>query len=127
MVEIQGLKIAGTMVALVLAMATVNTLAASAGIVVEVGANGVTTEDIKSVNDDINSPEPSGVGSQDPGFFGIATGMTQTFQQIFALTTSLHAILKGWGVPAVIANSAQIMVNFVIGLALYQILRGTVF
>lgn len=127
MVEIQGLKIAGTMVALILAMTTVNTLAASAGIAVEVGANGVSTEKIERVNANITNPEPSGVGSQDPGFFGIATGMTQTFQQIFALTTSLDDILKGWHVPAVIAYSAQIMVNFVIGLALYQILRGTVF
>lgn len=127
MVEIQGIKIAATMVALVLAMTTVNTLAASAGIVIEVNSGGVNTQDIESVNKNITNPEPSGVGSQDPGFFGIATGMTQTFQQLFALTTNLHAILDGWGVPPVIANSAQVMVNFVIGLALYQILRGTVF
>ncbi|GGM52428.1 hypothetical protein [Haloarcula argentinensis] len=127
MVQIQGIKIAATMIALVLAMTTVNTLAASAGVVVEVDSGGVNTQDIKSINGNITNPEPSGVGSQDPGFFGIATGMTQTFQQLFALTTSLHAILKGWGVPPIIANSAQIMVDFVIGLALYQILRGTVF
>jgi len=124
---LEGFKIAATMVALVLAMTTVNTLAASAGLAITVDANGVSTEDIRSVNSNISNPEPSGVGSQDPGFFGIATGMTQTFQQVFALTTSLHSILRGWGVPAVIAYSAQLMVDFTVGIALYPILRGTVF
>jgi hypothetical protein len=127
MVKIQGIKIAATMVALVLAMTTVNTLAAQAGVVIQPGIGGSTNEDVKAINSNMTNPEPSGVGSQDPGFFGIATGMTQTFQQLFEITTNLDSILIGWHVPAVIANSAQIMVNLVIGLGLYQILRATVF
>lgn len=126
MVQIQGLKIASTMIALVLAMTTVNTLAAASGLAIQLNANGISTEDIRETTNNAQ-PEPEGIGSEDPGFFGVATGMTQTFSQIFALTTNLGAMLKSIGVPGVIATSAQLMVDFTIVIGLYQILRAVVF
>lgn len=127
MVQIQGLKIAATMIALVLALSTMNTLAAASGLAIQLNSNGITTEQINSTVENTSDAPASGLGSQDPGFFGIAIGMGQTFQQLFALTTGFHAILKGWGVPPIIANSAQLMIDFTIVVAIYQIIRAVKF
>lgn len=127
MAQIQGIKIAATMIALVLGLTTVNTLAAASGIAIQMNANGITTEDIDQTVSNASSVPASGVGERDPGFFGIATGMTQTFAQVFALTTNLTAILSSFGVPSVIGASAQIMVDFTVMLALYQIIRAVRF
>lgn len=122
MAQIQGIKIAGTMVALVVALTTVNALAATSGVAIELSANGVTTEQVEQVNSELNNQDASGVGSQDPGFLGIAIATTQTLKQLVALTTVLGGMLKSWGVPAVIAYSVQIMVDLTMGLAILQVL-----
>jgi len=122
MARIQGIKIAGTMVALVLAMTTVNALAAQTGVAIELTANGVTTEDIDDVNSALNNQDASGIGSQDPGFLGIAIATTQTLKQLVALTTVLGPMLASHGVPPVIGYSIQAMVDLTMGLAMLMVL-----
>lgn len=122
MVQIQGIKIGVTMVAFVLALTTVNTLAAGAGVGVQLGAAGVTTEQVSGTTSDLANPRVTGVGQQDPGFFGIAIGIKRTVQQLWALTTRVHLILGNYGVPLVIGGSVQTMIDLTMALGGLQIL-----
>jgi len=122
MVQIQGIKLGLTMVALVVALLTVNTLSAAAGIGIELTASGLQKEDVRSTADSFQDPGVTGVGSEDPGFFGIAIGVTNTVQQLIGLTTNAHAILESWGLPQVVAYSVQIMIDITMGLAVLQII-----
>lgn len=122
MTQIQSIKIGTTMVAFVLALTTVNTLAAGVGIGVELTASGITTEQINATTSDIQNPEVTGVGQQDPGFFGIAVGLKRTLDQLWALTTRVHLILGAYGVPVVIGGSVQAMIDFTMALGGAQIL-----
>lgn len=122
MTQIQSIKIGTTMVAFVLALTTVNSLAAGVGIGVELTASGITTEQIDATTSDIQNPEVTGVGQQDPGFFGIAVGLKRTLDQLWALTTRVHLILGAYGVPVVIGGSVQAMIDFTMALGGAQIL-----
>lgn len=122
MVQIQGIKLGLTMVALVVALLTVNTLSAAAGIGMELTASGLQKENVQSTADSFQDPGVTGVGSQDPGFFGIAIGVTQTIQQLVGLTIHVGSILQSWGLPAVVGLSVQIMVDITMGLAILQII-----
>jgi len=122
MVQTQGIKLGLTMVGLVVALLTVNTLSAAAGVGIELSASGLHKEDVQRTADDFNDPSVTGVGSQDPGFLGVAIGVTQTIQQLVTLTTATGSILESWGLPAVVAYSVQIMVDITMGLAVLQII-----
>jgi hypothetical protein len=122
MVQIQGIKIGFTMAALVLALLMVNTLSAAAGIGIELSASGLQKSDVSGTAQDFQDPGVTGVGSQDPGFFGIAVGVTQTIQQLVGLTIHAGSILESWGLPAVIAYSIQIMIDLTMGIGVLQII-----
>jgi hypothetical protein len=122
MTEIQSIKIGATMVAFVLALTTVNTLAAGAGIGIELTASGVGVEEIDQTTTSIKDPQVTGVGQQDPGFFGIAVGLKRTLDQLWALTTRVHLILGSYGVPAVIGGGIQAMIDFTMAIGGVQIL-----
>jgi len=122
MTQIQSIKIGATMVAFVLALTTVNTLAAGAGVGIQLQASGVTMTDVQTLNSQLSGPSVTGVGQQDPGFFGIALGIKQTLQQMWALTTRVHLILGSYGVPMVIGGSVQAMIDFTMAIGGLQIL-----
>lgn len=122
MTEIQSIKIGATMIAFVLALTTVNTLAATAGVGISLGASGITADDVEGVNSDLSKPGVTGVGSQDPGFFGIAIGIKRTLEQLWALTTRVHLILGAYGVPTVIGVGVQSMIDFTMAIGGLQIL-----
>jgi len=122
MTQIQSIKIGATMVAFVLALTTVNSLAAGAGVGIQLQASGVTMTDVQTLNSQLSGPSVTGVGQQDPGFFGIALGIKQTLQQMWALTTRVHLILGSYGVPMVIGGSVQAMIDFTMAIGGLQIL-----
>jgi len=122
MVQIQGIKLGLTMIALVVALLTVNTLSAASGVGIQLTAGGLTKDDVEQQSKSLQDPDATGVGTQDPGFFGIAVGISKTFQQLITLTTAVGPILKSWGVPVVIGYSVQIMVDATMGIGLLQIL-----
>lgn len=121
MSRIQSIEIGATLVAFIIALTTVNTLAAGAGIGVELTASGVTVDDVRGVNDDLENSRISGIGEQDPGFLGAAIGVRRTIEQLYALTTRVHLILGSFGVPTVIGAGVQIMVDFTMAIGLLQI------
>jgi hypothetical protein len=127
MSRIQSIEIAVTIVAFVIALTTVNTLAAGAGIGIELGASGVTVEDIQQTNDNLaqatdgEGNRVGGIGQQDPGFLGAAIGVTRTINQLWALTTRVHLILGSYGVPTVIGAGVQVMINLTMALGSLQI------
>lgn len=122
MVEIQGIKIGATMVAFILALTTVNTLAAGAGVGIELTASGVNTQDVDQLNQNLTASPITGVGQQDPGFFGIALGVRQTLGQLYALTTRVHLILGAYGVPLVLGASIQSMIDFTMAIGMLQVI-----
>lgn len=122
MVQIQGIKIGFTMASLVLALLVVNSLSAAAGIGIELTASGLEKSEVASTAENFQDPGVTGVGSQDPGFFGIAIGVTNTIQQLVALTVHAGSILESWGLPAVIAYSVQIMIDLTMGIGILQII-----
>lgn len=122
MVQIQGIKIGMTMVALVVALFTVNTLTAATGVGVELTGTGSSVDDVEGLAGEFQSPQASGAGSEDPGFFGVAIGVTNTVQQLITLTVGLGGMLKSWGINPVIATGVQIMVDVTMGIGLLQII-----
>jgi hypothetical protein len=122
MVQIQGIKIGMTMVALVVALFTVNTLTAATGVGVELTGTSSSVDDVEGLAGDFQSPQASGAGSEDPGFFGVAIGVTNTVQQLITLTVGLAGMLKSWGINPVIATGVQIMVDVTMGIGLLQII-----
>jgi len=121
MVQIQGIKIGMTMVALVVALFTVNTLTAATGVGIELTGNG-DVDQAENLAGDFQSPTASGAGSEDPGFFGVAVGVTKTVQQLVTLTVGTGGMLKSWGVHPVIANSVQLMIDVTMGIGFLQII-----
>jgi len=122
MVQIQGIKIGMTMVALVVALFTVNTLTAATGVGIELTGNGQGVDDAEGLAGDFQNPKVSGAGSQDPGFFGVAVGVTKTVQQLVTLTVGTGGMLKSWGINPVIADSVQLMIDVTMGIGLLQII-----
>jgi hypothetical protein len=121
--QIQGIKIGITVIALVVGLLTVNTLSAAAGIGVSLSPSGLPTEgEVEQTAGDFSKPDVTGVGSEDPGFFGVAVGVTDTLQQLITLATGMGDLLTAWGVPAVIAGSAQVMIDLTMGIGILQIL-----
>ena len=121
---LQGMKIAATWMALILAIFTLNSMGISAIAGVQMGTSGVGYDDVQGVNSDLKSPTAEGIGEQDPSFFGIATGITRTVKTIWTLLSATNVILRSWGVPFSIAASVQAMVDFTFALAVIQVWRG---
>lgn len=122
MVQIQGIKLGFTMAALVFALLTVNTLSAATGVGVELTTGGIDTADVEQVSGEFKDPGVSGAGTQDPGFFGVAVGVSRTINQLWTLTTGVGGMLESWGVPAVIGLGIQGMIDLTMGLAGLQII-----
>lgn len=123
MANIQGIRIGLTVAAFVVALLTVNTLSAAAGVQVSLSSGGLpAAEEISETGGQFQSPNVTGVGSEDPGFFGVAVGVTKTVQQLIGFTTNLNGMLSSYGVPSVIGYSVQVMVDLVMGLGVLQIL-----
>jgi hypothetical protein len=122
MVQIQGIRIGVTLAALVVALFTVNTMSAAAGIPMELSGQGDSVDDVEGLAGDFQSPSASGAGSEDPGFFGVAVGVTKTAQQLITLTTGIEQMLQTWGVPKPIGMGVQIMIDLTMGIALLQII-----
>jgi len=122
MVQIQGIKLGLTMAALIFALLTVNTLTAATGVGIELTASGLSQQQVQQTAGEFQEPEVTGVGSQDPGFFGLAVGVTKTVQQLITLTTGVGAIITSWGMPSVVGISVQAMVDITMGLAVLQLI-----
>lgn len=123
MVQIQGIRIGLAVAAFTVALLTTNTLAGAAGMQISLSESGLpTNDDIQQTAGDFQNPEITGVGSQDPGFFGVAVGVTNTVQQLTTLVTGLSPLLQSYGVPSIIAINVQVMVDLVFGLGLLQLL-----
>lgn len=122
MVQIQGIKLGLTMAALVFALLTVNTLTAATGVGIELTASGLSQQQVEQTSGEFQEPEVTGVGSQDPGFFGLAVGVTKTVQQLITLTTGVGSIITSWGMPSVVGISVQAMVDITMGLAVLQLI-----
>lgn len=120
--QIQGIRIAITMAAFVVALTTTNTLMAASGVGIELSASGLSQDQVDSLGSDTQEPEVQGVGSQDPGFLGVALGVTRTIQQLITLTTETASILTSWGVPGVIAWGVQAMIDLAMGIAVLQVI-----
>jgi hypothetical protein len=120
---LQGLRIAATVIAFVLALSTFNILVAPA-VGVDVGAGGLDQSDAQSVTGNLSQPEATSIGQQDPGFFGIATGIARTVTQLWTFTTAVHLILESYGVPLVIGTSIQIMIDLTLAMGFLQIWRA---
>jgi hypothetical protein len=120
--RIQGIKIGVTLAALVVALFTVNTLSAATGVGIELTSGGSDVDDVEGISGQFQDPEASGAGTQDPGFFGVAVGVTKTVQQLITLTIGLEGMLQSWGLHPVIAYGVQIMVDLTMGLGVLQII-----
>jgi len=120
--QIQGLRIAVTVAAFVVALTTVNTLAAASGVGIQLSAGGLSQDDVQQFGQNAQEPGVTGVGSQDPGFLGVAVGVTRTVQQLITLTTATGSILTSYGAPPVIGYGVQVMVDLVMGLAVLQVI-----
>jgi hypothetical protein len=121
---IQGMRIGVTMIALVLALFTLNALGISAVAGVDPGMGGMDRDDVGAINEQGKQAEIEGTGQEDPGFFGVAAASVRTFSQLWTLITNTSDILQSWSVPWPIAWSVQAMVDFVFIYGLYQIARG---
>jgi hypothetical protein len=124
MVSLQGVRLAVGWTAFVLALTTVNAMGLPAQTGVEITAAGAGTQDVQAINEDFNRAEVEAVGDNDPGFFGVATGVTKTIGQLQTILTKLSPALQSWGTPAPLAIFVQLLVDLSFGLALLQIVRG---
>lgn len=122
--QIQGYRLAYGWAALAVSLTIMNAMGVSAAVGVELAVTGGGVEQVESVSDDLNNPDVEAVGDSDPGFFGVATSLTRTLEQLGALLTSLGKSLKTWGVPGPIADGIQIVVDLSFGAAIVQTLRG---
>jgi|GEM_PF-5819523 len=121
---IQGMRIGATLIALVLAMFTLNALGISAVAGVDPAMGGMDRADVAGINENAKAQEIEGTGQQEPGFFGVAAAGIRTFNQLWVLITNLSGLLQSWMVPWPIAWSVQAMVDFVFMYGLYQIARA---
>lgn len=122
MVQTQGIKIGVTVAVFVFALLTVNTLSAAAGIPVQLSSSGLTPGDVEDTAGQFQQQEVQGIGSQDPGMFGVVVGISQTIQQLITITTGLGYVLEAWGAPAVVGSSVQGIVDLTMGIGVLQIL-----
>jgi len=121
---IQGIRIGATMIALVLALFTLNAMGISAVAGVNPGMGGMDRSDVAGINEQARGSEIVGTGQQDPGFFGVAAAGVRTFRQLWVLITNTSGLLQSWAIPWPIAWSVQAMVDFVFFYGLYQLARG---
>lgn len=124
MVELQGLRIAIGWAAFVLALTTVNAMGLPAMAGVQLDAGGADAEQVRAISGNFTEPSVEAVGSEDPGFFGIATSITRTLGQLYTILVTLSPALMSWGVPAPLAIMTQTLVDLSFGLALIQVIRG---
>lgn len=123
MARLQGIRIGFTVVALIFALLTVNTLSAAAGVPVSVSSSGLgSTDQVEETAGEFQDPGVSGVGSEDPGFFGVVTGVTSTVQQLITLTTGVTGWLEQFAVPPVMGLSIQAMIDLTMGWGIVQLL-----
>lgn len=123
MARLQGIRIGFTVVALIFALLTVNTLSAAAGVPVSVSSSGLGSQDqVEKTAGEFQDPGVSGVGSEDPGFFGVVTGVTSTVQQLITLTTGVTDWLEQFAVPPVMGLSIQAMIDLTMGWGILQLL-----
>lgn len=124
---IQGMRIGATLIALSLALFTLNALGVSAAAGVQLSAAGLSESTAQDTVGELKQGQVEGVGQQDPGFFGVAAAMLRTVSQLWTLVAKTSAILQSVGTPWPIAHSVQIMVDFTFVYGLYQIARGVNF
>ena len=120
----QGLKVAKTMMALVLAIGILSGLGFSSLAGVELGTGGLDVGDAESVSGEISQSEVEDFGGDDASNFGITTGATGAVTALWLFVAKTGPILSSWGVPGVIATSAHVMAVLSFGLAIVAILRG---
>jgi hypothetical protein len=118
----RGISLAAFMAAFVLAAMTLGATGyyEHAGVDLETGHYDTVNDTIT----DTQQPDAQGVGTQDPGFFGIAVGIYKTLTSLFKITYKTSSILQTFGVHYAIAHSIQLMVNFAIAIALIEVYRG---
>lgn len=120
----QGLKVAKTMMALVLAIGILSGIGFSQLAGVDLGTGGLDVDDAESVSDEVSQSEVEDFGGEDASNFGITTGATATVGALWAFVAKTGPILSSWGVPPVIATSVHVMAVLSFGLAIVAILRG---
>jgi hypothetical protein len=123
---LEGLRLGATLMAVVLAMVTLNTLGVGAAAGVDLGMAGADKPLVAETAGDLQDPQASAVGQDDPTFFGVGVGITRTAQQLYVLLAKTGPILSSWGIPPVIATSIQLMVDLTFAISIMQILRGVV-
>lgn len=120
----QGLRVAKTMMALVLAIGILSGLGFADLAGVDLGTGGLDVGDAESVSDEVSESEVEDFGGEDASNFGITTGATTAVTALWTFVTSTRSILISWGVPPVIATSVHIMAVLSFALAIVGILRG---
>ncbi|WP_200531956.1 hypothetical protein [Halorubrum sp. LN27] len=120
----QGLKVAKTMMALVLAIGILSGLGFSQIAGVDLGTSGLDVSDAESVSDEVSQSEVEDFGGEDASNFGITTGATGAVTALWLFVTKTGPILSSWGIPGVIATSAHVMAVLAFGLSILAILRG---
>lgn len=121
---LKGIKISLTVMAFVLAVFTLSTMGVYQMAGVSVDTGGLSKEDVEDVNAQVAQPEAEAYGTDSPGFFGIATGVTGTLSVLWTLVSAVDDIAMSNGVPWPIAYSIQAMVNIALGLAIVAVFRG---
>lgn len=118
----QGFRLGAFMMALVLASFTLGSMGwyAHAGVSFETGHRG----DVDTINEDLVNPDAPGTGTERPGFFGVATGLTRLLEGVYLLVGGVSDIAISWGAPWPIAYSMQAMFDFAFGLSLLAFWRG---
>lgn len=118
----QGLSLSAFTIAFVLAAMTLGATGWYATAGVDLGTG--YTDTVNETVGDIEQPEAQGVGTSDPGFFGIAVGIWKTLTSIMAMTYKIQAILQSYGIHWSIAYSIQVMVDFAVAIFLVEAYRG---
>jgi hypothetical protein len=118
----RGLSLGAFIIAFVLAGMTLGATGyyATTGVDISTGYS----DNVNKTVGDLEHPEAQGVGTSDPGFFGIAVGIWKTLTTLLSLTYKTQSILKTYGVHWSIAYSIQVMVNFAVAITLIEVYRG---
>lgn len=118
----RGLDINAFMVAFVLAAFTLSATGWFAFAGVDLSTGG--TDTVNKTVGDIEQPEAQGVGTDDPGFFGIAVGVWKTLTTILSVTYKAQAWIQSYNVHWSIAYSIQVMIDMTVAITLISIYRG---
>lgn len=118
----RGLGLGAFMIAFVLAGFTLGAIGwyGAAGVDLQTGHTDTVNETVG----DIEQPEAQGVGTDDPGFFGIAVGVWKSLTSLLSITYKAQSLLQTYGVHWAIAYSIQIMIDFAVAITLISIYRG---